>query len=320
MIKTNRITAMLAGLSASIAPLAAFADDSKEPQLWQLNMTDGVTASSQNAYDSHMMMFYICVVIGIIVFGAMALAMFKFRKSKGAVPDTNFTHSTFLEILWTGIPIVILVASAIPATGMVIDLYNANHSAKPYEMTIKITGAQWIWSYDYKGEGVEFTSRLDRESDRLRQDKNTTKEQIKAHKHYLRDVDNPLVIPADTRVRFVITADDVIHAWWVPALGWKQDAIPGVINEAWTEVPASKIGTYRGVCAELCGKDHGFMPIVVKVVSKADYKTWLAEQKAARAPAPVAAPAPAAVTIDANAVPADNEADQAAAPAVSTQP
>ena len=320
MIKTNRITAMLAGLSASIAPLAAFADDSKEPQLWQLNMTDGVTASSQNAYDSHMMMFYICVVIGIIVFGAMALAMFKFRKSKGAVPDTNFTHSTFLEILWTGIPIVILVASAIPATGMVIDLYNANHSAKPYEMTIMITGAQWIWSYDYKGEGVEFTSRLDRESDRLRQDKNTTKEQIKAHKHYLRDVDNPLVIPADTRVRFVITADDVIHAWWVPALGWKQDAIPGVINEAWTEVPASKIGTYRGVCAELCGKDHGFMPIVVKVVSKADYKTWLAEQKAARAPAPVAAPAPAAVTIDANAVPADNEADQAAAPAVSTQP
>lgn len=322
MIKTNRITAMLSGLLASIASLAAFADDTKEPQLWQLNMTDGVTASSQNAYDSHMMMFWVCVIIGIIVFGAMAFAMFKFRKSKGAVPDTNFTHSTFLEILWTGIPIVILVASAIPATGMVIDLYNANHSAKPYEMTIKITGAQWIWSYDYKGEGLEFTSRLDRESDRLRQDKNTTKEQIKAHKHYLRDVDNPLVIPADTRVRFVITADDVIHAWWVPALGWKQDAIPGVINEAWTEVPSSKIGTYRGVCAELCGKDHGFMPIVVKVVSKADYKTWLAEQKAARAPAPapVAAPAPAAVTIDANAVPADNEADQAAAPAASTQP
>lgn len=319
MMKTNRITAILTGLLASVASLAAFADDTKEPQLWQLNMTDGVTASSQNAYDSHMMMFWVCVIIGIIVFGAMALAMFKFRKSKGAVPDTNFTHSTFLEILWTGIPIVILVGSAIPATGMVIDLYNANHSAKPYEMTVKITGQQWLWSYDYKGEGLEFTSRLDRESDRLRQNKQTSKEAIIAHKHYLRDVDNPLVIPADTRVRFVITADDVIHAWWVPALGWKQDAIPGVINEAWTEVPAAKIGTYRGVCAELCGKDHGFMPIVVKVVSKADYKTWLAEKKAANNPVPIAA-APDAVTIDADAVPAEDEAEAAAAPAASTQP
>jgi len=318
MMKTNRITAMLTGLLASVASLAAFADDTKEPQLWQLNMTDGVTASSQNAYDSHMLMFWVCVVIGIIVFGAMGLAMFKFRKSKGAVPDTNFTHSTFLEVLWTGIPIAILILSAIPATGKVMELYNANHSPKPYEMTIKVTGQQWLWTYEYKGEGVEFTSRLDRESDRLRQDPASSKEAIIAHKHYLRDVDNPLVIPADTRVRFVITADDVIHAWWVPALGWKQDAIPGVINEAWTEVPAAKIGTYRGVCAELCGKDHGFMPIVVKVVSKADYKTWLAERKAANNPAPVAAPA--AVTIDAGDVPAEDAADQAAAPAASTQP
>ncbi len=318
MMKTNRITAMLTGLYGSLASLAAFADDTKEPQLWQLNMTDGVTTSSQNAYDSHMLMFWVCVVIGIIVFGAMGLAMFKFRKSKGAVPDTNFTHSTFLEVLWTGIPIIILIASAIPATGKVMELYNANHSAKPYEMTIKVTGQQWLWTYEYKGEGLEYTSRLDRESDRLRQDPAASKEAIIAHKHYLRDVDNPLVIPADTRVRFVITADDVIHAWWVPALGWKQDAIPGVINEAWTEVPAAKIGTYRGVCAELCGKDHGFMPIVVKVVSKADYKTWLAERKAANNPAPAAAPA--AVTIDAGDVPAEDAADQAAAPAASTQP
>jgi len=318
MMKTNRITAMLTGLMASVASLAAFADDTKEPQLWQLNMTDGVTTSSQNAYDSHMLMFWVCVVIGIIVFGAMGIAMFRFRKSKGAVPDTNFTHSTFLEVLWTGIPIIILIASAIPATAKVMELYNANHSAKPYEMTVKITGQQWLWTYEYKGEGVEFTSRLDRESDRLRQNPNSSKEEIAAHKHYLRDVDNPLVIPADTRVRFVLTADDVIHAWWVPALGWKQDAIPGVINEAWTEVPAAKIGTYRGVCAELCGKDHGFMPIVVKVVSKADYQVWLAAQKAANAPAPVAEPA--AVTIDAGAVPAEAAAEEAVAPAVSTQP
>ncbi len=318
MMKTNRITAMLTGLFGSLASLAAFADDTKEPQLWQLNMTDGVTTSSQNAYDSHMLMFWVCVVIGIVVFGAMGLAMFKFRKSKGAVPDTEFTHSTFLEILWTGIPIIILIASAIPATAKVMALYNDDHSPKPFGMTVKITGQQWLWTYEYKGEDLEFTSRLDRESDRLRQDKTASQEAIAAHKHYLRDVDNPLVIPADTRIRFVITADDVIHAWWVPALGWKQDAIPGVINEAWTEVPAAKIGTYRGVCAELCGKDHGFMPIVVKVVSKADYKTWLAERKAANNPAPVAAPA--AVTIDAGDVPAEDAADQAAAPAASTQP
>ena len=318
-MKTNRITAIATGLLASLVSFATWADNVKEPQRWQLNMTDGVTSSSQNAYDSHMMMFWVCVVIGIVVFGAMFLAMFKFRKSKGAVADTSFTHSTFLEILWTGIPIVILIASAIPATGKVIDLYNADHSAKPYEMTIKVTGAQWLWTYEYKGEGLEFPSRLDRESDRLRQDKQSSASAIAAHGHYLRDVDNPLVIPADTRIRFVITADDVIHAWWVPALGWKQDAIPGYINEAWTQVPASKIGTYRGVCAELCGKDHGFMPIVIKVVSKADYKTWLVAEKTARNPAPVAAPA--AVTVDAGVVPAeDAAADNAAAPAVSTQP
>ncbi|MGH8105888.1 MAG: cytochrome c oxidase subunit II transmembrane domain-containing protein, partial [Arenimonas sp.] len=191
-MKTNRITAMLTGLMASVASLAAFADDSKEPQLWQLNMTDGVTVSSQNAYDSHMLMFWVCVIIGIIVFGAMGYAMFRFRKSKGAVADTNFTHSTFLEVLWTGLPIVILIASAIPATGKVMALYNANHSPKPFDMTIKVTGQQWLWTYEYKGEDLQFTSRLDRESDRLRQDKNVTQEALKAHKHYLRDVDNPL--------------------------------------------------------------------------------------------------------------------------------
>ncbi len=313
-MKTNRIAAWVISLMASVVSLSALADDSKEPQRWQLNMTDGVTSSAQNAYDSHMLMFWVCVVIGFLVFGVMGYAMFKFRKSKGAVPDTNFTHSTFLEILWTGIPIVILIASAIPATRMVMDLYNANHSAKPYDMTVKIIGQQWLWTYEYKGEGVQFTSRLDRESDRLRQNPQSSKEEIQAHKHYLRDVDNALVIPADTRVRFVITADDVIHAWWVPALGWKQDAIPGIINEAWTEVPSSKIGTYRGVCAELCGKDHGFMPIVVKVVSKEDYKTWLAAQKAANNPAPVAAAPVAAESVDAAEVPADE------APTAETQP
>ncbi len=289
VMKAPRLARYAAGVLA-LASSAASAN-ATDPARWQLNMIPGVTATSQNAYHAHMIMFWICVVIGVVVFGAMFYAMFKFRRSKGAVPDTNFTHSTVLEAIWTVVPIVILIGSAIPATKMVIEQYNADHDAKPAEMTIKITGYQWMWRYEYVNQNVDFISRLDRESDALRQDSNSTQAQIAAKAHYLRDVDRPLVLPADTRVRFVITADDVIHAWWVPALGWKQDAIPGVINEAWTQV--SEPGTYRGVCAELCGKDHGFMPIVVKVLPKAEYQTWLAQQKAgASASTAVAASAP----------------------------
>jgi cytochrome c oxidase subunit 2 len=282
----------LARYAASVLALASSAASANatDPVRWQLNMIPGVTATSQNAYQAHMIMFWICVVIGIVVFGAMFFAMFKFRRSKGAVADTNFTHSTVLEAIWTVVPIVILIGSAIPATKMVIEQYNADHDSKKAEMTIKITGYQWMWRYEYIGQNVDFISRLDRESDRIRQEGSTP--DPKVIPHYLRDVDRPMVIPADTRVRFVITADDVIHAWWVPALGWKQDAIPGVINEDWTEV--HEPGTYRGVCAELCGKDHGFMPIVVKVVPKAEYQTWLAQQKAGDSAAPAAAAAVAA--------------------------
>jgi cytochrome c oxidase subunit 2 len=308
--RLTRTALAIAGLLASGSALAT--SGGTEPQRWQLNLHEGVTQTAHNAYYGHMLMLWICVAIGIVVFGAMAYAMFKFRKSKGAVPDKDFTHSTFLEAIWTIVPIVILVASAIPATRLVMAQYGADHDPKPAEMTIKVTGYQWMWRYEYIGEDVSFISRLDRESDRLRQNRGTTQEELAKHPFYLRDVDRRLVLPADTRIRFVITADDVIHAWWVPALGWKQDAIPGVINEAWTEV--HEPGVYRGVCAELCGKDHGFMPIVVEVKSKADYATWLAIQKsgddtAARTAsmdkpaAPAAdepAPAPAA-----DAVPAD---------------
>ncbi len=289
---------------------AVSSHSSTDPVRWQLNMTPGVTATSHNAYDAHMMMLWICVVIGIFVFGAMAYAMFTFRRSRGAVPDTTFTHSTVLEAIWTVVPIVILVGSAIPATRMVIAQYGADHDATPAEMTIKITGYQWMWRYEYIDQGVDFISRLDRESDALRQNSAATQAQIEGKSHYLRDVDNPLVLPADTRVRFVITGDDVIHAWWVPALGWKQDAIPGMVNEAWTNV--HEPGTYRGVCAELCGKDHGFMPIVVKVLPKAEYKVWLAAQKPA--PQPVAAPtAPAATPAADGATPAAVQANDAPA-------
>jgi cytochrome c oxidase subunit 2 len=271
-MKASAIVARIAtGLVAGLASTMALAADS-EPVRWQLNMPEGVTQTAHNAYDMHMLMLYICVIIGIVVFGAMGYAMFKFRKSKGAKPDVDFTHSTKLEIIWTVVPVLILVIMAVPATSKVMEQY----TAKGHEMTVKVTGYQWMWRYEIVGEDVNFISRLDRESDRIRQSGETPDEA--AHPHYLRDVDRVLVLPTETKIRFVVTADDVIHAWWVPALGWKQDAIPGIINEAWTEIATP--GTYRGVCAELCGKDHGFMPIVVKAVPKAEYQAWLAAQKA----------------------------------------
>jgi cytochrome c oxidase subunit 2 len=290
-----RMTRPALALAALLASGSAWAtSNGTEPTRWQLNLHEGVTQTSANAYNAHMIMLWICVVIGVIVFGAMAVAMVKFRKSRGAIADKDFTHSTVLEAIWTTVPILILVGSAIPATRLVMAQYGADRAAlsNPVEMTIKVTGYQWMWKYEYIGQDISFISRLDRESDRVRQDRNATQEEIAAVANYLRNVDRPLVIPADTKIRFVITADDVIHAWWVPALGWKQDAIPGVINEAWTEV--AQPGIYRGVCAELCGKDHGFMPIVVEVKSKEDYAAWLALEKAKNAPAPAPAALPAA--------------------------
>jgi cytochrome c oxidase subunit 2 len=269
--KASAIAAKAAtGLLAAMASVSAWADS--EPVRWQLNMPEGVTRTAENAYSMHMLMLWICVVIGVAVFGAMAVAMFKFRKSKGAKPDVSFTHSTKLEIIWTVIPVIILVVMAVPATTMVIEQYDT----RGHEMTVKITGYQWMWRYEIVGEDVNFISRLDRESDRIRQSGERPDPALVPH--YLRDVDNPLVLPTDTKIRLVMTADDVIHSWWVPALGWKQDAIPGIINEAWTEI--SEPGTYRGVCAELCGKDHGFMPIVVKAVPRAEYEAWLTAHKA----------------------------------------
>ena len=299
-MKFHRITQIMALLMSMMAASAVFAQaNTTDPVRWQLNMTQGVTTTAANAYNSHMIMLWICVIIGIIVFGAMAYAMIKFRHSKGAVADTNFVHSTKLELIWTILPILILIGSAYPATRMVMAQYGANYGAAKDEMVIKVTGYQWMWRYEYVGEGVDFISRLDRKSDDLRQNNASTQSELAEHTSYLRDVDKPLVIPADTRIRFVITSDDVIHSWWVPALGWKQDAIPGTVNDAWTKVAIP--GTYRGVCAELCGKDHGFMPIVVKVLPKAEYQVWLAAQKQAPVieAAPVAAPAEATVAPEA---------------------
>ena len=266
-------------------------------QPWQLNMSPGVTETSRTVYGIHMIGLWVCVAIGILVFGAMIVAMFKFRKSKGAVPAT-WSHSTVAEIIWTVVPIAILVLMAAPATKVMIAMAHSEES----QMTVKITGYQWKWGYDYLNVGdkpyhVHFISRLDPLSDKTRQLKSGMDPfAVKqgSDNTYLLDVDHPLVVPTDTKIRFVVTGDDVIHAWWVPQLGWKQDAIPGIINDAWTDI--HEPGVYRGQCAELCGQDHAFMPIVVKAVPKAEFTQWLDQQEAdyaqAHAPAtPAAAPA-----------------------------
>jgi cytochrome c oxidase subunit 2 len=262
----------ITALAATATAMAQGAD----PVPWQLNMGKGVTQTSRMAWEAHMVALWVCTVIGVLVFGAIGYAVFAFRKSKGAVA-AKFSHNTTAEILWTVIPVIILVVMAIPATTKLIAMYDTRQS----EMTIKVTGYQWVWQYEYLGEDVGFFSRLDRDSDRIRQ--SGQRPDAAANPHYLLEVDNRLVLPVDTKVRFVITSDDVIHSWWVPALGWKQDAIPGIINEAWTLI--EEPGVYRGQCAELCGKDHGFMPIVVEAVSKEQYAQWLAQRKAAAAPA-----------------------------------
>lgn len=227
-----------------------------------------------------MVALWVCVVIGALVFAAMGYAIFKFRKSKGAVA-AQFSHNATAEILWTVIPVLVLIAMAWPATAKLIAMYDTRES----EMTVKVTGYQWMWKYEYLGQGVEFTSRLARESDRIRQ--SGERPTAASQPHYLRDVDNRLVLPVNTKIRFVITADDVIHAWWVPALGWKQDAIPGIVNEAWTNI--EQPGVYRGQCAELCGKDHGFMPIVVEALPKAEFQRWLAARRSVAGASPAAA-------------------------------
>jgi cytochrome c oxidase subunit 2 len=241
------------------------------------NLTEGVTEFSKVAYDLHMIVLWICVIIGILVFGAMIYSMFAHRKSKG-VTAAQFSHSTTAEIIWTIIPIVILVIIAFPSTKALIKMEaptDAEGNNIVMDMTIKVTGYQWKWKYDYLDNGISILSTLKADSNAARQANPTV--DLYEVENYLLDVDHPLVIPVNTNIRFLLTADDVIHSWWVPAFGWKRDAIPGYVNEAWTNV--KKTGTYRGQCAELCGKDHGFMPIVVIVKSKEEYATWVKEQK-----------------------------------------
>jgi cytochrome c oxidase subunit II len=260
----------------------------------QLNMTRGVTDISRKIYDLHMEIFWVCVVIAAIVFGAMIWSIVNYRKSKGAVADVTLVHNTKVELIWTTIPVVILVFMAVPAARTLVEIEDTTKT----DLSIKVTGFQWGWQYDYLDSGVAYYSRLDRKSDAARELLSGIDPE--SVDHYLLSVDKPLVVPVGMKVRLLITGADVIHSWWVPAFGVKKDAIPGFVNEAWFKVDTDKPGLYRGQCAELCGRDHGFMPIVVDVRSKADFEAWLkdkaAEQKQAAAPAAAPAEATTAAT------------------------
>lgn len=237
---------------------------------YTLNMTKGVTQVSNDLYDLHMLILWICVFIGIAVFGTMFYSIIHHRKSKGH-KAAQFHENTTVEIIWTIIPTLILVGMAIPATKAIVELDDVQES----DMSIKVTGWQWKWEYEYLDNGIHFFSSLDEASNKARQVGSDV--DPRSVPNYLLNVDHPLVIPVNTKIRFLFTAADVIHSWWVPELGWKKDTIPGFINEAWTYV--EKPGTYRGQCTELCGKDHGFMPIVVIAMEQEDYDAWVAEQK-----------------------------------------
>lgn len=228
------------------------------------NLPKGVTPISQYIYDLHMTIFWICVVIGVVVFGVMIYTLIYHRKSRGVKP-AQFHEHTVVEIVWAVIPFLILVAMAIPATIVLIRM----NDTKEADINIKVTGYQWKWQYEYLDNGISFFSNLSTPRDEIENRK------IK-NQWYLLEVDKPLVVPIHKKIRFLVTANDVIHSWWVPSLGIKRDAIPGFIYEAWARI--DKPGTYRGQCAELCGVNHAYMPIVVKAVTEEEYDKWLAEQ------------------------------------------
>ncbi|MBS1171506.1 MAG: coxB [Proteobacteria bacterium] len=234
----------------------------------EVNLQQPVTTIAAQIYDMHTLMLVICLVIFIAVFGVMFYSVYAHRKSKGAVA-AQFHENTTVEILWTVIPIFILLGMAWPATKTIIAMKDTSNS----DITVKATGYQWKWGYDYikgEGEGIQFYSSLKTPQEQIHN-------QAAKGEHYLLEVDNPLVVPVGKKIRVLTTASDVIHAWWVPAFGVKQDAIPGFIRDTWFK--ADKVGVYRGNCAELCGKEHGFMPIEVHVVAPEQYAAWVSEQK-----------------------------------------
>lgn len=263
---TKKLGSLLC-MALVLLPGTVFAD-------YRLNMSQSVTKLGRDIYDLHMLVLWIVTIVGIAVFGVIIYSLINHRKSKGVTPAT-FHESATVEFIWTIIPFVILVAVAVPATKTLLRLEDTSNP----DLTIKVTGWQWKWEYDYLDNGVHFFSNLDKASNDARQ-RNSGQDPHDVD-HYLLNVNNPLVVPVNKKIRILTTSNDVIHAWWVPDLAIKRDAIPGYINESWFK--AEKTGVYRGQCAELCGKDHGFMPIVVHVVAENDYTDWVARQKTAAA-------------------------------------
>ncbi|WP_454784900.1 cytochrome c oxidase subunit II [Legionella sp. WA2024007413] len=260
MLNRLKICRLLTMLGAWVAsrPLFAAAD------FWQLNMHKGVTPISKDVYYLHMVCMAVCAIIGVVVFGVMIYSMIHHRKSKGYKP-AKFHDNPRLEIVWSIIPFLILVGLAVPATRVLIRMDDTNQS----EVTIKIVGYQWRWQYEYLDQGISFFSTL---STPFAQIQNKQKK----NEWYLLEVDKPMVVPVNKKIRFLVTSNDVVHSWWVPELGIKRDAIPGFMYEAWATI--EKPGTYRGQCAELCGVNHGFMPIVVEAVTQDDFDKWVVAQ------------------------------------------
>src|ERR1700722_8460665 len=260
------------------------------------NLPLGVTSLSRDIYTLHMEIFWVCVAIAVVVFGVMIFALVKFRHSQGAIADTTLVHSTKVEIIWTIIPVVILVVMAIPAAEVILKMEDTRNA----ELSIQVTAYQWKWQYQYMdaAEGINFFSTLSQASNFARQLHSGI--DPKTVPNYLLDVDKPMVIPSGTKVRLLLTSQDVIHAWWVPDFGAKRSAVPGFVNELWFKVDSGKEGIYRGQCAALCGRDHGFMPVVVDVRTPDDFKKWVEEQKTAskQAAAPAAVPPPTAQSLN----------------------
>lgn len=264
---TKKLSALLGLL---LVPGIALAD-------YKLNLEPGVTAIGSDIYDLHQLVMWICTVAGILVFSVMIYSLINHRKSKGAVA-AQFHESATVEVIWTVIPLIVLVAIAIPATKTLLEIEDSTKS----DVTIQVTGWQWKWQYNYRDEDLSFFSNLSESSNEARQ-LGADKSLLAKADNYLLDVDKAIVVPVNKKVRLLITSNDVLHAWWVPAFAVKRDAIPGYINES--HFTATETGIYRGQCAELCGKDHGFMPIVVKVVAQDEYNAWIKDEKAAIAAA-----------------------------------
>lgn len=300
MFKSGSMARAAAFAAAALMSGAAWAEGARS----QYNLPTGVTAISREVHWLHNVVLIVMCVIAVLVFGAMFYSIIAHRRSKHPKP-ADFHESTTVEIIWTIIPFFVLIGLAYPAAGLLIKMEDTRNP----ELTVKVTGFQWGWKYEYVGEDYEFVSMLAADSNKARQlDSGVDPKSVP---NYLWEVTNPLVLPVGKKVRFLITAQDVIHAWWVFDLAVKKDAIPGYINEAWTKI--DEPGTFRGVCAELCGRDHGFMPIVVQALPETEFKTWLAQKKGVdvaslgKAP-PVTESVPVATTTDAAAAPGETPA------------